>query len=153
MKESAPLSIVIGLLVAILGIVGYKLSPMRRQNTDVTLPVSTCSPGLQTCTLIIPNGRQLDFSMEPLPIRPLQTLRLIVAVSGTGIQKVEVDFDGTEMNMGYNRVALSENKQQFSGQAILPVCISGTMTWTATVLLTTETQRIAVPFHFAVAGH
>jgi len=26
------------------------------------------------------------------------------------------------------------------------------MTWTATVLLNTQTQRIAIPFHFVVAG-
>jgi hypothetical protein len=150
-KDMFPI-VVIGLLVAILGVIGYKLSPMRSQNADVTLPVSSCSPALQPCTTTLPNGRPLDFSIEPRPVKPLQPLHLKVTAEGTEAQSVDVDFNGTDMDMGHNRVSLTRDQQGFSGQAMLPVCVTGTMTWTATVLLTTRTQRIAVPFHFVVAG-
>ena len=144
--------VVIGLLVAILAVVGYKLSPMRNQNADVTLPVASCSPAFQPCTMTLPNGRTLDFSIEPRPVKPLQPLLLKVTAEGTEAQSVDVDFNGTDMDMGYNRVSLTRDQHGFSGKAMLPVCVTGTMTWTATVLLTTPTQRIAVPFHFVIAG-
>jgi len=152
MKKNLFPIIVTGLLVAILGVVGYKLSPMRGQMADVTLPLSTCSPDLQACTATLPDGRRLDFSIEPRPIKALQPMHLEVTVQGAGVQSVDVDFNGTEMDMGYNRIKLTEGQHGFSGQTMLPVCVTGTMTWTATVLLTTPTQRIAIPFHFVVAG-
>lgn len=144
--------VVIGLLVAILAVVGYKLSPMRSKSADVTLPVASCSPALQPCKITLPNGRTLDFSIEPRPVKPLQPLLLKVTIEATETRSVDVDFNGTDMDMGYNRVSLAKDQHGFSGQAMLPVCVTGTMTWTATVLLTTPTQRIAVPFQFVVAG-
>ena len=144
--------VVIGLLVAILAVVGYKLSPMRSKNADVTLPVSSCNPALQPCKSTLPDGRTLDFSIEPRPVKPLQPLQLKVIAEGTEAKRIDIDFNGTDMDMGYNRVSLTRDQQGFSGQAMLPVCVTGTMTWTATVLLTTPTQRIAVPFNFVVAG-
>ena len=152
MKKNTFPIITIGLLVAILAVVGYKLSPMRGQMADVTLPVSTCSPELQACTTTLPDGRRLDFSIAPRPLKALQPLHLEVTVEGAGVQNIEVDFNGTEMDMGYNRVKLTQGQPGFSGQTILPVCVTGTMTWTATVLLNMPTQRIAIPFHFVVAG-
>ena len=152
MKKNVFPIVVIGLLVAILGVIGYKLSPMRNQNADVTLQASSCSPALQPCTMTLPNGRTLDFSVEPRPVKPLQPLLLKVIAEGAEAQSVEVDFNGTDMDMGYKRVSLTRDQHGFSGKAMLPVCVTGTMTWTATVLLTTPTQRIAVPFHFVVAG-
>jgi len=152
MKKNVFPTIAIGLLVAILAVVGYKLSPMRGQMADVTLPVSTCSPELEACTAALPGGHQLHFSIEPRPIKALQPLHLQVSAEGAGAQSIEVDFNGTEMDMGYNRVKLTQGQQGFSGQTMLPVCVTGTMTWTATVLLNTQTQRIAIPFHFVVAG-
>lgn len=152
MKKSVFPIVVIGLLIAILAVVGYKLSPTRNQNADVTLPLASCSPALQPCTMTLPNGRTLDFLIEPRPVKPLQPLQLKVIVEGTEAQRIDIDFNGTDMDMGYNRVSLTRDQHGFSGQAMLPVCVTGTMTWTATVLLTTPTQRIAVPFHFVVAG-
>ena len=152
MKKSVFPIVVIGLLLAILGVVGYKLSPMRSQNADVTLPFTSCSPALQPCTMMLPNGHTLDFSIEPRPVKPLQPLLMKVTAEGAEVRSVDVDFNGTDMDMGYNRVSLTRDQQGFSGQAMLPVCVTGTMTWTATVLLTTPTQRIAVPFHFVIAG-
>lgn len=144
--------VAIGLVLAILAVVGYKLSPMRGQMADVTLPVSTCNPAQQACVATLSNGRQIEFAIEPRPVRPLETMRVTVATPDPDIQSIDVDFKGTDMDMGYNRVKLARGQQGFSGQAMLPVCVTGTMTWTVTVLLTSATQRIAVPFHLVVAG-
>jgi hypothetical protein len=64
-----------------------------------------------------------------------------------------VDFAGVSMNMGFNRPALvPAGPGQFTGQATLPVCVTGRMTWQATVLVEAGRTRIAVPFRFD-AGH
>jgi hypothetical protein len=66
---------------------------------------------------------------------------------------VPVDFAGVSMNMGFNRPALAQaGPGRFAGQAVLPVCVTGRMTWQATVLIDAGSRRIAVPFRFE-AGH
>jgi hypothetical protein len=76
-----------------------------------------------------------------------------VEIDGMAAEKVSVDFAGVSMNMGFNRPALERTTSwRFSGQAILPVCVTGRMTWQATVLVESGRQRIAIPFRFE-AGH
>jgi hypothetical protein len=64
-----------------------------------------------------------------------------------------VDFAGESMNMGYNRSELPATAPgRHAGEVSLPVCVSGGMTWVATVIVETDRQRIAVPYRFDV-GH
>ncbi|MBE2258848.1 MAG: hypothetical protein IAE88_08315 [Rhodobacteraceae bacterium] len=142
------------LALASLGVVGYKLAPLLNPETDITLPLSSCDLNRQLCTATLPDGAQLDFSIEPRPVPPLKPLRLQVSVSGGGARSVAVDFAGTDMKMGYNRPLLAAqpgDRGRFAGQASLPVCITGTMEWDATVLVDTGKALVAVPFRF-VAG-
>ena len=152
MKNNRLLNTVIVLIIAIFAIIGYKLAPMLNASADLTLPATACNPGIKACAATLPNGAQIELIIEPQPIRPLQTLNLNVTVTGLDAQGIEVDFEGTEMKMGYNRPTLTRMNGQFTGQAMLPVCISGAMNWAATVLVTSGRQKIAVPFHFTVAG-
>lgn len=142
----------IALALACITVIGYKLSA-RWQATNATLLLrSSCDPSLQECTVALPRGGHLRLSITPRPIRALQKLSVEVTMTGMNAEKVEIDFDGVDMSMGFNRPVLTGNGQFFSGQAILPVCVTGTMTWKATVLATTKEGRIATPFHFAVSG-
>jgi hypothetical protein len=95
----------------------------------------------------------LELSITPRPIPFLQTLRVEVTVSGVEARKVEVDFAGETMNMGYNRGELFATRgNTYAGEAALPVCVSGSMAWVATVIVETAGQRIAVPYRFET-GH
>lgn len=133
------------------GIVGYQLAPLLDPKTDLALPLSSCDLGRQTCVVTLPEGGQLEFSIEPRPIPALKELRLQAVLSGSAARKVDVDFAGTTMKMGYNRPTLerqTESGDRFTGRASLPVCLTGTMEWDATVLLDTGKAVIAVPFRF-----
>ena len=152
MKNNWLLNTVVFLVIAILGVVGYKLAPLLQPNADLTLPTSFCNPGLTVCASSLPGGGQLEFSITPQPIRPLQTLNLDVKLNQLKADRIEIDFDGTQMKMGYNRSALSGSNGHFTGQAMLPVCITGSMEWAATVIVIKDNRRIAIPFHFEVAG-
>jgi hypothetical protein len=76
-------------------------------------------------------------------------LRVEVTVSGVKPAKVEVDFAGDTMNMGYNRSELAAvGPGRYGVETSLPVCVSGSMAWVATVIVEADRQRVAVPFRF-----
>lgn len=143
---------IIVLMFAVLAVIGYKLAPLLSPKTDVALPMSTCNLARQSCIATLPDGGQLEFSIEPRPIPALKPLKLQATLKGGEAHKVEVDFAGTDMNMGFNRPVLAGDHGRFDGQANLPVCITGKMTWNATVLVDTGKSVVAIPFRFEAAA-
>jgi hypothetical protein len=143
----------IAALIAI-AVAGQQLSPFLLPKADATgVAAPGCDLQRQACAATLPDGARLQLSITPRPIPFLQALRVEVFVSGVKPRKVEVDFAGASMNMGYNRSELAASGLgRYAGEASLPVCVSGGMTWIATVLIETDRQRIAVPYRFDV-GH
>ena len=152
MTKKLLLDAVILLALAVLGVVGYKLAPLFNPKTDVALPISSCDPGKQACVATLPDGGQLEFSIEPRPVPALKPLKLQVTLKGSEARRIEVDFAGTDMKMGYNRPALEGEHGRYIGQAHLPVCITGKMEWEATVLVETSKALVAIPFRFEAIG-
>ncbi|MFA4968208.1 MAG: hypothetical protein WC540_01140 [Sulfuritalea sp.] len=146
----------LAMLVALVAIavVGQQLSPLLLPKADVTGTAEpACDLQRQACSAVLPQGGRLDLSITPRPIPLLQTLRIEVTVSGVEAKRVEVDFAGASMNMGFNRSQLTTTgRGSHAGETSLPVCVSGGMTWVATVMVETDRQRIAVPFRFDT-GH
>lgn len=145
----------LAMIVALLAtaVIGHRLSPLLLPKADVTGAVEPeCDLQRRACTATLPQGR-MELSITPRPIPLLQPLRVEVTVSGVEPRKVEVDFAGESMNMGYNRTELPATAAgRHAGEVSLPVCVSGGMTWVATVIIETDRQRIAVPYRFDV-GH
>ena len=131
-------------------IAGHYFSPLLLPKADVTGVVEPgCDLQKQACMATLPLGQSLVFSVTPRPIPILQPLRVEATVTGVEPTKVEVDFAGESMNMGYNRSELAATSPgRYASTISLPVCVSGGMTWLATVIVTTERQRITVPFRF-----
>lgn len=111
--------------------------------------VPDCDLREADCTAVLPGGGKVRFAIDPRSIPVLKPLDLTVHVDGIQTRRVSVDFAGTDMNMGYNRVALeSRGTGQWKGQASLPVCVRSRMTWEARVLLETDIGIMAAPFRF-----
>lgn len=142
------------LALILIGVVGYKLSPLLLPRADVFLaPEPTCDLHRAPCSLRLPEGGRISLSLAPRPIPVAQPLTVEVVLSDLVADAVAVDFSGVEMSMGYNRQALRPAGQgRFVGQATLPVCVTGRMLWQATVLVEKGSTRIAAPFRFE-AGH
>jgi hypothetical protein len=142
------------LALILVGVVGYKLSPLLLPRADVYLqPDPGCDLHQAPCTTALPTGGRLRFSLTPRPIPVTQALEVVVEIEGAGADKVAVDFAGVDMSMGYNRIALQPVESgRHVGRTTLPVCVTGRMLWQATVLVDTGRTRIAVPFRFE-AGH
>lgn len=141
----------IATLIAI-AVVGHRYSPLLLPKADVTGQAEAgCNLQQQACAATLPDGGRVQLSITPRPIPYLQALTVEVSTSGIEARKVEVDFAGASMNMGYNRSPLAAaGSGRHAGEASLPVCVSGGMTWVATVLIETDRQRIAVPYRFDV---
>lgn len=145
------------LALILIGVVGYKASPLLMPKADVTaLSDPACDLHRGACQVALPSGGSLSFSLSPRPIPVITPLAVSVELEGTRADRIMVDFAGVNMNMGFNRPGLEavsgSEGRRFAGQATLPVCVTGRMTWQATVLVESGAHRIAVPYRFD-AGH
>ena len=143
------------LLIALVIVVGYKLSPVLLPKADVTLqPDGRCDLQQQPCSATVPGGGKIVLSLAPRPIPMLRPLAVEVTTDGLAPGRVEVDFAGVDMNMGLNRPELADQGGgRYAGSATLPVCVTGAMDWQVTVLIETARERLAVPYRFAAADH
>lgn len=156
LKLTRPLLIDLAMIAALIGVAvaGHQLSPLLMPKTDVSGVAETgCDLNQFPCSAKLPDGGHLVFSISPRPVPFLSPLTLEATVTGVSARKIEVDFSGATMNMGFNRGELTASEPgHFVGGAALPVCVTGKMSWIATVIVETDRQRIAVPYRFE-AGH
>ncbi len=143
------------LLIALVVVVGYKLSPLLLPRADVVIqPDPACNLQRQACAVKLPSGGSVELAMATRPIPMVKPFEVQVTASGFAPGRVEVDFAGIEMNMGLNRPELAAGGDgRFVGQVTLPVCITGAMDWQATVLIETGGERIAIPYRFSSGSH
>lgn len=143
------------LLMALLVLVGYKLSPMLLPKADLTVsPDPACDLQAQACAVSLPSGgtATLDFATRPVPL--VTPFDVLVDVQGTESVRVAVDFSGIEMNMGLIRPELApKGNGRFAAATSLPICVTGAMDWQVTVLVETARQRIAIPFRLRTLAH
>lgn len=145
---------VIGLLlIALVVVVGYKLSPLLLPKADRTVqPQPGCDLQRQACAATLPDGGSITLSITPRPIPMIKPIQVEVQLVKLSASRVEVDFAGVDMNMGLNRPLLQAGTDgRYQGEATLPVCVTGAMDWQVTVLVEGERERLAIPFRFASA--
>lgn len=140
---------IIAVLAAIAAL-GYRFSPLLLPKADLTVtPAPGCDLHRQSCRVALPDGASIELSITPHPIPVVKPLQVVATLSGMSADKVELDFSGATMNMGYNRVTLQASPAgRYSGQTTLPVCVTGRMEWVATLMIESGRRHIAVPFHF-----
>jgi len=143
------------LLIALVVVVGYKLSPLLLPRADMVVqPDPACNLQRQSCAVTLPSGGTVELAMGTRPIPMVRPFEVQVATSGFSPSRVEVDFAGIEMNMGLIRPELAaRGNGRFAAQATLPVCITGAMDWQVTVLIENGGERIAIPYRFSSGGH
>lgn len=143
------------LLIALVVVVGYKLSPLLLPRADVVVqPDPACNLQRQACAVTLPSGGTVELAMGTRPIPMVTPFEVQVTTSGFSPGRVEVDFAGIEMNMGLNRPELAaRGNGRFAAQVTLPVCITGAMDWQVTVLIENGSERIAIPWRFGSGSH
>jgi hypothetical protein len=142
------------LLIGIVIVVGYKLSPLLLPQSDVTvLPDPLCDLQVQSCSVRLADGGELELSMAPRPVPMVKPFQAKVSVTGFQPQRLEIDFAGADMNMGFNRQAfVHQGGAVYVAESSLPVCITGQMDWQVTLLVERPGERIAIPFRLRAKG-
>ncbi len=132
-------------MLAVAG-VGYLWLP----RADVILPlVENCRLDLQACASHLPGGGRVEIALEPRGAPSASPMRVMVSVEGAQADRVEVGFQGVDMNMGVHVLPLAAaGGGRYAGETTLPVCVTGRMIWQATILLEVGRKDISVPFRF-----
>ncbi|MET0028033.1 MAG: hypothetical protein ABW101_10385 [Candidatus Thiodiazotropha sp.] len=144
-------SIIAVLVLAIFGVALYKAWPILFPPISLSAAVDPqCDLRQGPCTSRLPNGAQVSFSIEPRSIPVVKPLQFKVVLEDLVADKVEVDFAGTDMNMGFNRVTLSPSSDPgvYASGGMLPVCVRDAMEWEARVLISTSQGLVSVPYRF-----
>ncbi|MDJ0806742.1 MAG: hypothetical protein QNJ78_07900 [Gammaproteobacteria bacterium] len=151
MKSNLILWSVTGMLViAIAGVALYKSWPLLFPVVHISVPLdSECDLRAGPCVSPLPEGGRVSFAIEPRSIPVVKPLELQVRLEGMAVERVEIDFSGVDMNMGFNRPLLSKQGEgHFSGKGMLPVCVRDAMEWEARVLLHTDQGLVSAPYRF-----
>lgn len=138
------------LCASLVGVVVHRTLPLLYpEEAERALPAPFCDLRAGPCTARFASGGSVRFAISPRDIPALKPLRLDVEVEGLVPARVEVDFAGADMNMGFNRVSLGpRGTGRYQGVGILPICVRHRMTWVAKVLLQTERGYLVAPFRF-----
>ena len=141
--------------VAVLALVGLLVlgtlwNPLEEPPGETRLPLDlSCDLRAGPCTSQIPDDGAIQFSIEPRELPLLKPLRLRVGLDGEKPSSVAVEITGVNMDMGYNRITLSEREPGvYEGEAVLPVCSHHKMIWEALVRVETGGGQLAAPFRF-----
>ncbi|MCB1761466.1 MAG: hypothetical protein KDI68_16975 [Gammaproteobacteria bacterium] len=128
----------------------YKVMPLLNPEVARVAPLDpACDLRAGPCSSDLPGGGRVTFAISPAEIPVVKPLTLDVKVEGIPADSVEIDFQGVDMNMGFNRPRLSRLSQgHFSGPGMIPVCVRDAMEWEARVLVASDDGLIAAPYRF-----
>lgn len=138
------------LFLALAGVATYKVWPLLNPEITRIAPlVPECDLRAGPCVGELPGGGTIRFAIQPEDIPVVKPLKYEVQVEGMEASSVEIDFQGIDMNMGYNRPKLQAmGDGLFSGDGMIPVCVRDAMEWEAKVLVRTGDGLVAAPFRF-----
>ena len=139
--------------IAVVLVVLIKAWPLLHPSVSEQAPLNPdCDLLRQGCSVWLASGAEVALDIQPRGIPAVHPLVLDVRLDGlpSPPQRVEIDFAGVEMAMGFNRTALDWDADAgvWKGQGMLPVCVRDRMTWEARVLLHYPDRLLAAPFRF-----
>lgn len=143
---AVPLAVVMVLVGVLAAVLWQRLQ--LPADARVIYAAADCDLHAGPCRAEWPEGGWVELAIAPRPIEMLVPLELSVRATGLEIEAARIDFAGEDMYMGYNRPVLAPDEDRFTGQGILPMCVTDSMTWRTTVLLDTPEGPIAAIFRF-----
>lgn len=138
------------LMLITIVVILFKAWPILFPELIVKLPADPdCDLRAGPCVTQMNDGSQVSFSIVPRELPLMKPLQLQVEVDGLQANRIEVDFSGTDMHMGFNRFTLQPlSNDIFKGEGMLPVCVWDAMEWEAQVFIEVDRGTISVPYRF-----
>ncbi|MBK1700418.1 hypothetical protein [Thiococcus pfennigii] len=142
---------VTGLLIAaLIALALHRGWPLLFPSGERLAPLDPgCDLRAGPCLARFPGGGLVRLAIAPPTLPAAEPLTLRVETEGLAPTLIEVDFAGTDMDMGFNRVALAAAAPEvYTGRAMLPVCARARMEWEAKVMLHMPDGLWIAPFRF-----
>jgi hypothetical protein len=106
-----------------------------------------CHLHLQSCTS---NYQQMSFTLDitPKPIPIAKQLNVNAQIQGVAPTQVQLDINGSNMYMGYNRITLRQQQDgSWTGKSLLAFCTTDAMQWQLTLLVDLpDGAQLQIPF-------
>jgi hypothetical protein len=143
------IDIIAMLLIGLVVVVGYKVSPLLSPKADLRLePEPGCNLHRGPCTIKLGSGT-IEISISPRPVPLIKPVVIEVRTVGVDVRRIDADIAGIGMNMGYNRPQLlPAGNYTYRAETTLPVCITGMMNWELTLMLDTAAEYVLIPIRF-----
>ncbi len=130
------------------------VGPVNKRFLQVKAPQllgknSQCDAGLENCEITV-DGNKFQLRISPSPIKTQVPLVIDVFTDSKNYVPHAIDFEGTNLNMGYIRPQTEKTSEgRFQAKVNLPICELEKMKWKATLLLTDDVgNEYALLFHF-----
>jgi hypothetical protein len=131
---------------------GTGLAMWWKQQTPQTnvhiLPLAEqCQLHQQACT-IHAQGLTVTLDVAPKPIPIAKQLSIKANITGAMPSKVQLDINGSNMYMGYNRIPLVQQEDgSWAGKSLLAFCTIDKMQWQLTLIIDlNDGTQIQAPF-------
>jgi hypothetical protein len=113
-----------------------------------SLPVATnCQLHSTACSVTYKDATiRLDVTPKPIPIAKALTIQ--TDIKGIAPLKVQLDINGSNMYMGYNRITLNQQADgAWTGKSLLAFCTTDAMSWQLTLLIDLpDGSQLQAPF-------
>jgi hypothetical protein len=125
----------------------YWIQPTAQINTRILTMPSHCQLHTGDC-VIEQDGISVRLTISPQPIPIAKALNVTADIQGVDAIKVQLDINGSNMYMGYNRVSLTQTAtNEWQGKSILSFCTIDEMQWQLTLLIDlADGHQIQAPF-------
>lgn len=153
MSLRGPAEIGLGLLIVVLvllgALAGRWLRPAATTEVVRLQPDMACDLRAGPCELTVPGGGRIRFGITPRDIPVGQELKLSVDLDALQADRVAVDINGVDMDMGLSPYPLAaRGKGHFEGPGGLNFCSRGIMEWEARVVVSQGSREVIAPFRF-----
>jgi hypothetical protein len=106
-----------------------------------------CNLHIESCSSQIDKHEvRLDITPKPVPIAKALTINATLA--DLPATQVQLDINGSNMYMGYNRITLTQqDKGQWNGKSLLAFCTTDEMHWQLTLMIDLiDGRQLQIPF-------
>lgn len=116
-------------------------------NVHILPLAENCQLHQQACT-IHAQGLNIVLDITPKPIPIAKQLAINANITGAIANKVQLDINGSNMYMGYNRIPLvQQDDGSWAGKSLLAFCTIDKMQWQVTLIIDLKDgTQIQAPF-------
>lgn len=114
---------------------------------EILLLQPDCDPGESLCAVTSNANETIELSIKQTHMPVLTSIQSEVRTQKIPVQKIYIEFRGTEMDMGKFHTTLQRRQHGlYTSQTILPTCAHEQMMWNAVVHIESRHKHFVAPF-------